>query len=67
MSFASDICKNIIVPPLYDSICWFNAIIISCFYSQKMRNLMINKISKTWEKSTLFNTFKQILKLNYMI
>ena len=67
MSFASDICKNIIVPPLYDSICWFNAIIISCFYSQKMRNLMINKISKTWEKSTLFNTFKQILKLNYKI
>lgn len=62
----SDICSNLEVIPQYNDTCWFNAILMACFYSQKMRKLLINKVSKTWNKSdNLFKFFKTILKNNY--
>jgi hypothetical protein len=62
----TDICSNLEVIPQYNDTCWFNAILMACFYSQKMRKLLINKVSKTWNKSdNLFKFFKTILKNNY--
>jgi len=57
--------SKIIVIPQYIDICWFNSILMSCFYSQQMRKLMIGKISKLWDNSSLFKLFKTILKYNY--
>ncbi len=62
----SDFCSEISVIPQFGGTCWFNAILMSCFYSQEMRKLMINKISKTWNKnSSFFKFLKTILKKNY--
>lgn len=44
---------------------WFNAILMASFYSQGMRKLMINKVSKSWKKSNICNFFRLILKYNY--
>jgi hypothetical protein len=38
---------------------------MSYFYSQGMRNLMINKVYKNWDNSSLFKLFKTIIKTNY--
>lgn len=61
MDFYSDIS----VIPQFEGTCWFNAILMSCFYSQEMRKLMI-KQSKTWDKRNNFLKFlKTILKNSY--
>ena len=62
----SDICSNLNVIPQFADTCWFNSILMCCFYSQNMRKLLINKVSKTWNKNdNLFKFFKTILKNNY--
>ena len=62
-------CTEISVIPQYGSTCWFNAILMSCFYSHLLRSLLINKISKTWidkkGNSSIFKFFKKILKNSY--
>jgi len=61
-----DLCSLINTIPQYEGTCWFNAILMTSFYSQEMRKLMINKISKTWNKQNkIFKFFKTILKINY--
>ena len=65
MSVEKNFCNDIALIPQFDSTCWFNAILMSCFYSQKMRELMIKKVSKTWDNSSLFKLFKTIIKNNY--
>jgi hypothetical protein len=67
MSLEKNFCNDITIIPQFDSTCWFNAILMSCFYSQRMRELMIKKISKTWDNSSLFKLFKTIIKNNYNI
>ncbi len=60
-----DFCSDISVIPQFIGTCWFNAILMSCFYSQEMRKLMI-KQSKTWAKNdNLFKFLKTILKNSY--
>ncbi len=60
-----DFCSDISVIPQFEGTCWFNAILMSCFYSQEMRKLMI-KQSKTWDKRNNFLKFlKTILKNSY--
>jgi len=60
-----DFCSDISVIPQFKGTCWFNAILMSSFYSQEMRKLMI-KQSKTWNKNdNLFKFFKTILKNSY--
>ena len=51
-----DFCSDISVIPQFQGTCWFNAILMSCFYSQEMRKLMI-KQSKTWDKRNNFFKF----------
>jgi hypothetical protein len=65
MSLSKDFCNDISVIPQFNDTCWFNAILMTCFFSQRMRNLMINKVSKTWDNSSLFKFFKTILKNSY--
>jgi len=61
-----NICSNLSVIPQFKNHTWFNAILMCCFYSQMMRKLMINKVSKTWKKtSNLFKFLKTVLKKNY--
>ncbi len=67
MSLEKDFCSDIAIIPQFDLTCWFNAILMSCFYSQRMRNLMIHKVSKTWDNTSLFKLFKTIIKNNYNI
>ncbi len=60
-----DFCSDISVIPQFEGTCWFNAILMSCFYSQEMRKLMI-KQSKTWDKrNNFFKFLKTILKNSY--
>jgi len=60
-----DFCSNIAVIPQFEGTCWFNAILMSSFYSQEMRKLMI-KQSKTWDKrNNFFKFLKTILKNSY--
>jgi hypothetical protein len=65
MSSKTNFCNDIAIIPQFEATCWFNAILMSCFYSQGMRNLMINKVSKNWDNSSLFKLFKTIIKTNY--
>lgn len=65
MSSKTIFCSDIAIIPQFEATCWFNAILMSCFYSQRMRTLMINKVSKTWDNSSLFKLFKTIIKNNY--
>jgi len=62
-------CSEISVIPQYGPTCWFNAILMSSFYSQLLRSLLINKISKTWidkkGNNSIFKFFKKILKNSY--
>ena len=53
-----DFCSDISVIPQFSGVCWFNAIMMSSFFSQRMRKLMIDKISKTWGNGSLFKFFK---------
>ena len=60
-----DFCSDISVIPQFEGTCWFNAILMSCFYSQEMRKLMI-KQSKNWDKrNNFFKFLKTILKNSY--
>jgi hypothetical protein len=52
-------CLNIAVIPQFRETCWFNAILMSCFYSQGLRKLMINK------KDNLTKFIRQIIKNSY--
>jgi len=65
MSLSKDFCSDISVIPQFNDTCWFNGILMTCFFSQRMRKLMINKVSKTWDNSSLFKFFKTILKNSY--
>jgi len=61
-----DFCSEISVIPQFDNASWFNTILMCILYSQGMRKLMINKVSKTWNKNSSLNKFlKRILKYNY--
>ena len=60
-----DFCSDISVIPQFESTCWFNAILMSCFFSQRMRKLLINKVFKTWDNTSLFKFFKILLKNSY--
>ncbi len=61
-----DLCSDISVIPQFDNASWFNTILMCILYSQGMRKLMINKVSKTWKKNSSLHKFlKTILKYNY--
>lgn len=65
MSDKKDFCNDIAVIPQYGGTCWFNAMLMAIFYSQRMRKVAI-KISKTWDKKDkLFNLYKLIIKQSY--
>jgi hypothetical protein len=56
-----DHCNSVVTIPQTLSTCWFNAILMSIFYSQYSRKLLINTDSFTDNKTIISRIFKQIL------
>jgi superfamily II DNA or RNA helicase len=61
-------CNNVITIKQFTGTCWFNALLMTILYSDRMRQLLIER-SKLWKSSDsrvqeLYRIFKQILK-NY--
>lgn len=52
-----DFCTDISIIPQFKNHTWFNAILMVSLYSQAMRKLMINKVSKTWKKIQIYLNF----------
>lgn len=65
---SSDVCtKKLIFWGQTIGTCWFNAILVSTFYSEQMRKL-VSKVSKHWDYSIkLFDVFKHILDHKYVV
>ena len=62
-----DYCNKLAVIPQFSGTCWFNAILMVCFYSQGVRELSI-KYSNKWSKTdSLFNFFRKVIKHSYDI
>lgn len=68
------ICSQILRPmQKYKNICWFLAIIVIMFYSQRSRKVIMES-SKTWDirgktgvERTVFSLFKKLLYMHYLI
>ena len=59
-------CEKVLTFKQYIGTCWFNALIMSLFYSQYSRKLLLEK-SKTWDNSNEFlKRFKYILEHKYI-
>ena len=59
-------CNRVIFWPQYRGTCWFNAVLISLFYSQYSRNLLY-KISSKWDKRIEFyKMLRFVLKHKYL-
>ena len=59
-------CEKVLTFKQYLGTCWFNALIMSLFYSQYSRKLLLEK-SKTWDTSNEFlRRFKYILEHKYI-
>lgn len=58
-------CSQVITIPQFSGTCWFNAILMCLFYSQRMRNTLIDKMN-TWNNTPIFNLFRDILKNNFI-
>ena len=60
-------CELIISYPQYSGTCWFNVIIMSMFYSQYCRPLMINHINYLKSKSEdLYDMFSYVIFYNFL-
>ncbi len=61
------ICSRILTPKQVGSICWFMAIIVSMFYSQRSRKILLDAAKYNWDKrDELFKLLKHILYHKYM-
>jgi hypothetical protein len=60
-----DYCNKLAVIPQFSGTCWFNAILMVCFYSQGVRELSIKYSNKWSKKDSLFNFFRKVLKHSY--
>lgn len=58
-------CSRVITIPQFTGTCWFNAILMCVFYSQRMRKLLLDNMH-TWEHTPLFNLFRDILQDNFI-
>ena len=59
-------CEKVLTFKQYLGTCWFNALIMSLFYSQYSRKLLLEK-SKTWDTTNEFlNRFKYIIEHKYI-
>ena len=58
-------CSRVVTIPQFTGTCWFNAILMCVFYSQRMRKLLLEKMD-TWGDNPLFNLFRDILQDNFV-
>lgn len=61
------ICSQVLTPKQVGRICWFMAIIVSMFYSQRSRKILLDAAKYNWDKrDELFKLLKHILHHKYM-
>ena len=61
------ICSRILTPKQTGPICWFMAIIVAMFYSQRSRKILLDAAKYNWDKrDELFKLLKHILRHKYM-
>ena len=63
-------CNNVLTLPQFGPTCWFNALMMTLFYSQGMRNVMFT-VNETWKsnikyKKIAYETFSDILQNRYL-
>lgn len=59
-------CNKVIFWPQYGPVCWFNAVLISVFYSQYSRS-MLYKMSDRWDmKIEFYKILRFVLKHKYL-
>jgi hypothetical protein len=60
------ICSQILTPKQYGPICWFMALFVAMFYSQRNRKILL-KASKNWDQNNeLFKTLYNVLHNKYL-
>jgi hypothetical protein len=59
-----DFCDNVITIPQYRGTCWFNAILMAIFYSQRSRKLLYNHFEG--KKDKFSRIMNDIIKHNYI-
>ena len=58
-------CDRVIFWPQYGPTCWFNAVLISVFYSQHSRNMLYKKSAEWDEKIEFYRMLRFVLKHKY--
>lgn len=59
-------CKRLVYWGQYGPTCWFNSLLMTIFYSQLSRELIL-KASKSWDtRIKIYKIFKHILKYKYI-
>ena len=62
----SDNCKRLVYWGQYGPTCWFNSLLMTIFYSQLSRELLL-KASKSWDsRIKIYKIFRHILKYKYI-
>jgi hypothetical protein len=62
----SSICSRILTPKQVGPICWFMAVFVAMFYSQRSRKILL-EASKTWKtEKELFPLLKHVLDDKYL-
>jgi hypothetical protein len=66
MPIKDSICSQILTPKQYGPICWFMALFVAMFYSQRNRKILL-KASKNWDQNNeLFKTLYNVLHNKYL-
>jgi hypothetical protein len=58
-------CDRVIFWPQYGPTCWFNAVLISVFYSQHSRNMLYKKSAEWDQKIEFYRMLRFVLKHKY--
>ena len=62
----SDNCKRLVYWGQFGPTCWFNSLLMTIFYSQLSRELIL-KASKSWDsRIKIYKIFRHILKYKYI-
>ena len=56
-----DACEKLVFWGQHGATCWFNSILMSLFYSQRSRNLVLDKLEYRLVNTKILKTFKHIL------
>ena len=58
----TDNCSRIHVIPQFIGTCWFNAILMTCLFSQGTKEVVYKRLKEIENPNTLIKSFKYIIK-----